>query len=262
MERELSIIIVEDDPAACAELKAYIETVTDVTLIEITNNSYRAAELVKKYLPDAVILDLELNDGIGNGLLFLQELPNLSLPFMPYILVTTNNSSKTTYDFARQCGADFIMSKHQSDYSIQNVVEFLRMMKELIQSKHLLSQAAPAKPAVTDEFSNKHLQRIISAELDAIGISPKALGYNYLIDAILLVMQNKTSNICSTLAAKYKKTDFSIERAMQNAINRAWKTSDIDDLLLHYKAHINPEKGVPTLTEFIYYYAKKVMNRI
>ena len=45
---------------------------------------------------------------------------------------------------------------------------------------------------------------------------------------------------------------------MQNAINRAWKTTDIDDLLRYYEARINSERGVPTSTEFIYYYANKI----
>lgn len=75
-----------------------------------------------------------------------------------------------------------------------------------------------------------------------------------------MTIKEKSPNICRALAEKYKKNDFSIERAMQNAINKAWRTSDIDDLLTNYTAHINTEKGVPTLTEFIYYYANKVKN--
>lgn len=258
MERELTIILIEDDPVTCKNFKIYMDSVTDVLLLEVTNNSYQAVEMVKELLPDAIILDLELNDGLGNGLLFLQELKNLPLPFKPYILITTNNSSATTYDFARQLGADFIMSKHQNDYSEKNAVEFLRMMKDMIQSRRTAKSNDNA--VIAPEPSVKQLQRMIRSELDAVGISPKAIGYNYLSDAILLVMQGKTINICCILAEQYKKTDTSIERAMQNAINKAWRTTDIDDLLLHYKARISSEKGVPTLTEFIHYYAKKIEN--
>lgn len=60
------------------------------------------------------------------------------------------------------------------------------------------------------------------------------------------------------LGEKYKKSDASIERAMQNAINRAWRTSDIDDLLTYYTARIQSQKGVPTIMEFIFYYANKI----
>ena len=47
---------------------------------------------------------------------------------------------------------------------------------------------------------------------------------------------------------------------MQNAIKSAWRTNDIDDLLTYYTAKINPNRGVPTLTEFIYYYANQITN--
>ena len=45
---------------------------------------------------------------------------------------------------------------------------------------------------------------------------------------------------------------------MQNAINKAWRTTDIEDLSINYTARISSEKGVPTMTEFIYYYADKL----
>lgn len=47
---------------------------------------------------------------------------------------------------------------------------------------------------------------------------------------------------------------------MQNALNRAWKQTDVDELLVHYTAKVNTERGVPTITEFIYYYANKLKN--
>ena len=45
---------------------------------------------------------------------------------------------------------------------------------------------------------------------------------------------------------------------MQNAILSAWRKSSIEDLNQYYTAKINYETGVPTPTEFIYYYVKKI----
>ena len=261
MDRELQVILIEDDPIACKDFKEYIDTVPDVTLVEITNNEYRAIYYIKNALPDVVILDLELHDGQGNGLLFLQELRKLSLLNTPYILITTNNSSPTTYEAARRLGADFIMSKHQKDYSIADAVEFLRTLKDVIQSRFNTVPGASAME-VTQEQADRRIERMIATELDFIGISPKAVGYRYLTDAIFLVIKNRPSSICTSLGAKYNKTDSSVERAMQNAINRAWRNSDIDELLTHYTAKISSDKGVPTLTEFIHYYANKIKSHL
>jgi UTP-glucose-1-phosphate uridylyltransferase len=156
-------------------------------------------------------------------------------------------------------GADFIMSKHQEDYSAKTVVEFLRMMKTIIRSRE--KNAAAANSAAEPlEMKKKRIQKRIYTELNQIGISPKAIGYMYLTDAIQLLIEKPTNNLCSVLGKKYGKTDSSVERAMQNAITKAWRSSDIEDLLTFYTAKINSDKGVPTMTEFIYYYASKLKN--
>lgn len=260
MEKCLSVLLVEDDDIACRDIMHYIDELDDLELIGITNNSKKAIEYVTGQLPDAVILDLELHQGGGNGLQFLNELKQLDLRFCPYILITTNNTSAITYEYARQSGADFIMSKHQSDYISKNAVDFLRIMKDAILSKKI-SQAPEHNTVESPVQRNRRIIRRISTELDYVGISPKAVGYKYLLDAIQLIIDKPASNLCVVIGEKYGKTDASVERAMQNAINRAWRTSDINDLTEHYKARVSSEKGVPTLTEFIYYYANKIKNQ-
>lgn len=259
MERCLNIILVEDDMNTCKNFVHCVDAVEEIKLVNLTNNSYKALELVKEHLPDAIILDLELNEGGGNGLLFLKGLKELNLAIKPFILVTTNNSSNIMYEYARQLGADFIMAKHQEDYSEQKVIEFLTMMKEVIQNNQQ-SQSSDCLKAESSHEQMKRLNRMITLELDNIGISPKVVGYKYLIDAITYVFNDEKSNLCSRIGEKYGKTDVSVERAMQNAINKAWRSNDIDELLKYYTAKINSEKGVPTLTEFIYYYATKIKN--
>lgn len=252
MERELTILLIEDDKIACDEIQAYVDSTEGTRIINITNNSYEAIEMVKTGLPDAVILDLELHLGGGNGLLFLNELKNLNLTRRPYILVTTNNSSNITLEQARSMGADFIMAKYETQYSAQYVIEFLRMMSAAIFQAASSSTSSPN--VESEDQRNRKLTQRIQRELDLVGISPKAIGYQYLTDAILLTYHDPGPNLCRKLSEKYHKTDVSIERAMQNAINRAWRTSDPDDLLEHYTARIRSDKGVPTMMEFVYHY--------
>ncbi len=259
MKKNISVLLVEDDEEACNEFIRNTDGLDDLDLIGITDNSRKAIEYVKEFLPDAVILDLELHHGGGNGLIFLQELKQMDLSVIPYVLITTNNTSMITYEYARQAGADFIMAKHQEDYSVKGAVEFLIMMKGVI-----LSRPGAKEPThettESPEQRTKRITRRISLELDYVGISPKAVGYKYLIDAIRMVIHKPGKNLCAVIGSQYGKTDSSVERAMQNAINKAWRTTDIDELSKHYTARISSDKGVPTITELIYYYANKIKN--
>jgi DNA-binding NarL/FixJ family response regulator len=259
MDRKLSILLVEDDKVACGVFAGYIEDLEDVILAGVTNNSEKAIDYVKDYLPDALILDLELNEGSGHGLQVLQGLKDLRLAFAPYILVTTNNTSAITYDAARGLGADFIMSKHQSGYTERGAVEFLRTMASVIMSRR--QKAAETKVIEeTFEQKEKRMARRISAELNAIGISPKMAGFQYILDGIWITIRQPGPHLYRALAEKYGKTESSVERAMYNALNKAWNKSDIEELARHYTAKIHSEKGAPTLLEFVYFYANKLRN--
>ena len=257
MDRPLSVLLLEDEPIECQNFQRYVGSVEDVRLVGTTNSADEALRLVADHLPDAIILDLELHKGAGNGIAFLIELSKAQLSVAPYILVTTNNISPMTHEQVRRLGADFVMVKSQADYSAESVIEFLRSLKTVIQDVRKKQDAGKPIQESPAEAQKRRLAQV-SAEMDQIGISPKAIGRRYLIDAILLLIGGQTHNQIPTIAQKYGKTDASVERAMQNAINGAWRTADVEDLQLYYTARVNSEKGVPTLTEFIFYFANKV----
>ncbi len=261
MEKELTILLVEDQPSERQAISDYIDTLNDVRLIGSENNSFRALEFVKANLPDAIILDLELHKGGGNGLLLLLQLKESNLSYVPYILVTTHNTSVVTYEQARQWGADFIMCKLQEDYSAKSVVEFLRSIKSSIHSS-TRQRGIPLERTTVESLKEykRRIRKRIDAEMDLIGINPKVLGRKYLLEAILILIEKDETSICTVLGQKFGVTDASVERAMQNAIDKAWRSSDIDDLAKYYTARINSLKGAPTITEFIYYYANKIKN--
>ena len=132
MDRRLEILLVEDDVELCNELSQLIYMSDDMLLIGATNNAYKAIEIIKDKLPDVLLLDLELSIGCGNGINVLQELRMSPTEKTPYILVVTNNTSNTTYEIVRSLGADFIISKHQQDFSSKYVLDFLLTKQEKV----------------------------------------------------------------------------------------------------------------------------------
>ncbi|MDR0875949.1 MAG: response regulator [Clostridiales Family XIII bacterium] len=261
IDSRLKVLLIEDDTSACQRIAECIEKTDDVSLVSITDNSFDAVGLVEEHAPDAIILDLELHHGAGSGLIFLQKLVYLNLPKPPFILITTNNVSQITYNHARSLGADYILSKHQQDYSEQAVVDLLRLLKDSIlqhtslENKGDIYQQVPVHNGVARE-------KRITDELEKVGVNPKSLGYQYLIDAISLIMDNHATCVSDKLALRYDKSSQSITHAMQNAIRNAWRFTDTDELYKHYTAKFNLERGCPTMMEFIYYYASKLKDPV
>ena len=257
MDKILSILIIEDDSSACRELKECIEAQEELHLAAITNNAVDALLLVRTHIPNVILLDLELHQGGGNGLIFLHELSKMHLDHPPFILVTTNNMSEVILEQARELGADFTLTKYEQGYSAEYVIQNLLLMRKAIHKKNTQIASLPdMTPAQAEQLLIKRIQR----ELDLIGVSTKLIGYTYLVDSILLTVQGYKGNLARELAPKYGKSEKSIERAMQSAIKQTWQSSDIDDLLTYYTARVRAERGCPTMMEFVSFYATKIKH--
>lgn len=254
--KPMQILLIEDDDCAVTEFKEYTNQREDVKLVKFTNSSCEGIEFVKKYMPEGIVLDLELHNGQGSGLDFLEEMKNLKLDFKPLIVVTTNVSSNIVYTHIHRLGVDFIFYKKQADYSPELVINSMVSLRDTLYSNKT--------NATTTETQIEHEERIkerINAELDLIGISNHLKGRQYLFDAILYLLEGNKEDketVFNHIANLYKVGNSSVGRAMQTAINRAWRTSPTDELEVHYKARINYHTGVPSPTEFIYYYEKKI----
>lgn len=257
MNKELTILIIEDDEYIRKNFLRIADSNPFIKIIGLTNNSTEGYKLTKDYIPDAVILDLELHAGSGNGLEYLKNIMKDNTIIKPYILVTTNNSSSITYNFARDHGADFIMSKHEANYSETHVIEFLIMLSDTIKAAKNIT-----KPIIKiKESPYEYKQRLktkISNNIDMVGINHKSIGYKYLVSAIFLSIEKYDKNIYDYIGKEFKRTPASIERSMQYAIDSAWKTTNVSDLINNYTAIIHSDRGVPTVTEFIFFYANKI----
>lgn len=258
MSSPLSVLVIEDDPGSCESLRDCLKESDDMEISGIVDNSFDALKSIEKSTPDAIILDLELKLGGGNGILFLSQLNKIELTKHPYILVTTNNSSNTTLSSVRSLGADFILGKYERGYCAQYVVEFLRAMKNAIQSKIINVEFTPSVPALPEDTEEKVLIRTIHQELERIDMRPKLLGYKYLTAAIYMVMEGHDGNLLLDIGKKYQKSPASVERAMQNCIASVWTHSSERVLKKNYTAKVSDRRGMPTIMEFVYYYANKI----
>lgn len=264
IEKPMPLLLIEDNEEEVSCFRNYIETRNDVKLLKDTNSSYTGLEYTKTYMPEGIILDLELHNGEGSGISFLEDLQKVKMDFKPLIVVTTNVSSSIIYTHIRELGADFIFYKKQSDYSPEMVINSMVSLRETLYS----SKNNVKKIKTTTETPSEHEERLkdrIDNELDVIGVSTHLKGRKYLFDAIFYLLTNTDKDcdsVFSYVAKTHKLGNSSISRAMQTAINYAWRTSSIEDLEKYYTARINYHTGVPTPTEFVYYYDEKIRKLI
>jgi len=256
---KLTVLIVEDDITTQNNFSNVAMHLDDLSIIGMTDNSSDAINLIKCQYPDVVILDLELHCGGGNGIDVLQELYNFS--YQPFILITTNNPSIHIHKIARNYGADLIFTKYQKNYSEESVLTFLLSIKNYIKSDIVTKSPKLMSDMQLTQYNDKIEQAII-AEFSLIGVSPKYVGYKYLLEAIKLWISGQTQNMTPTIANKYKKSSNSIEHAMQNAIIKTWDRADINDLLEHYTGIFSIKRGYPTPTEFVSYYTQKIKEQL
>ena len=263
--KPIRLLLLEDDVLQCETFKNYINTIEEVKLVGITNSSDKALELFKECMPQAVIVDIELHNGQGSGIEFLEKVKENFNYFKPIIIVTTNSASNILYDNLHTSGVDLIFYKQQEDYSPKLVISDLLSLKKSLYKYNNTNKIFESM-IETPEEQNKKIEKMINSELDLIGISSHLKGRKYIFDAIMyLIKQEETKTddtVFNHIAAEYKISASSASRVMQTAINYAWKTSAPDELEIYYTAKINYNTGVPSPTEFIYYYADKIKKKI
>lgn len=254
------ILIIEDDIEACEKFEKEIKKQdSNFELVATTDNDNEALQYLRYKQPiNGVILDIELNSSTtGNisSLEFLTTLKNMDLEIKPIIIVTTHVNSIVLYNFLHRNGVDLILYKDQPTYSAKYVLNTFLTLKNPTLLK--------VENTYIDDQINKDdkVSDFIYNELNNVGITANLRGRKYLFDAIFYLYKNgdtPTPNVTEYLTNKHKKSANAISSGMQTAILHGWRISPIEDLLLHYTAKINPNTGVPTPNQFIFYYLDKL----
>lgn len=259
--KPMKILIIEDDLEDCNKFIDCIKQREDIELVGVTDSDIDGLKYVKTKLPEGIILDLELNNsssGNTDSLEFISNLKKLKLNYEPIVIVTTHVNSKRTYDILHRKGVDLILYKDHPKYSCNHVLnQFITLRKDNVDVK------TPSIEEILEDGENK-ISTLINSEMDLIGVTSKLKGRQYIHDAILFLIQNEKSNlnVIQHLTRVHKKSETTITNGIKNAIVHAWRVSAIEDLLKYYTNRVNPETGIPTTMEFIYYYRDKIKKMI
>lgn len=259
--KPMKILIIEDDINDCNSFRKCVKNREDIEIVAMTDSDIEGLKLVKAKRPEAIVLDLELNNssaGSIDSLEFLSNLKKLNLNYDPIVMVTTHVNSKRTYEILHRNGVDLILYKDNPKYSSEHVLNNLISLRN--------ANIDYKVPSIEEIMQNKEdkISNIINDELELIGVTAKLKGREYIHDAILYLVQDDSNkiNVIQYLVNKYKKSGTTVTNGIQNAIIHAWRVTPVEDLEKYYTARINYETGIPTPMEFIYYYVNKIRKMV
>ena len=172
--------------------------------IQCCRTGKEALELLRRETPDLLIMDLMLPE--LDGLTLLQTLSDSGI--RPTVLATTRLVNDYVISATTKLGVEYLMIKPCDIRAIVNRVRDLSSQKP--------------RPKLSAPDSRTHISNL----LVSLGINTKLRGYNYLREAILLMLANPMQSITKELypgiARQFVCTPSQVERSIRNAIQQAW----------------------------------------
>ncbi len=253
----IKVLIADDNREFCGILQDYFSNQPDFELVNVCTNGMEVLETLGNQEVEVLILDLIMPymDGIG----VLEEINQLNLKTIPKIIILTAFGQENITQKAVQLGADYyILKPFNLNVLGDRVRQVARDIKPRMESRATISSIALAAHAPKD------LEVEVTKIIHEIGVPAHVKGYQYLRDAILLVVDEinylgaVTKELYPTIAQKYDTTSSRVERAIRHAIELAWDRGDLDKINKFFGYTVSGEKGKPTNSEFIAIIADKL----
>ena len=214
-------------------------------LVAQTDNGLRAEELITKFQPDVVVLDLVLPN--LDGLSLLTHLRAKNAPSR--VIVTSAICNDQVLMECAELGTTYFMQKpFDPPLLVQRIRQTARPRRR---TGGAGAQLAAAEPEPS-------LESVVTDVIHEIGVPAHIKGYQYLREAMLLDDRRHgrrrlpvTKVLYPEVARKFNTTPSRVERAIRHAIEVAWDRGDIETLQKFFGYTVSNIKGKPTNSEFI-----------
>lgn len=249
-ESKIKVLIADDNREFCGILKDYFANEPDFEMAGVCSNGMEVLGMLEKKEVEVLILDLIMPymDGIG----VLEKLSELRPELKPKIIILTAFGQENITQKAVELGADYYILK---PFNLQVLGDRVRQVARDVKPR---GDGKGALGAISlPMHSPKNLEVEVTKVIHEIGVPAHVKGYQYLRDAIMLVVEEinylgaVTKELYPTIAQKYDTTPSRVERAIRHAIELAWDRGDIDKINKFFGYTISGEKGKPTNSEFI-----------
>ncbi|HVJ50358.1 sporulation transcription factor Spo0A [Desulfitobacterium sp.] len=263
MGKKVKIVVADDNRNLCQMLQDYLHTQEDLQVVGLTYNGVDAWEMIQAQEPDLVILDLVMPNLDGLGV--LERINARSAAPRPKVIMLTAFGQESLTHQAMMLGVDYFILK-PFDLEVLG-----KRIRSLTQESSLNSASIPSSVSpVTNAGSRVNLSAEVTSMMHQIGIPAHVKGYQYIRDAILMVVEDVsllgavTKELYPAIAKKYDTAPSRVERGIRHAIELAWERGHTETLKRIFGYSMNIERQKPTNSEFVALLADKlrVMSKV
>lgn len=260
LEKKIQIVIADDNKEFSDILCEYLNSQGDIEVTGIAKDGNEACDLITERMPDIAILDIIMPhlDGLG----VLEKMRTMSLKKRPLFIILSAVGQDKITQRALALGAEYYIVK---PFDMEVLVSRIRQLKDSSHNPVIRSEyPMESKTSYHIPTVQRNLEVEVTNIMHEIGVPAHIKGYQYLRDAIMMVVKDLdiinsiTKQLYPSIAREYNTTPSRVERAIRHAIEVAWSRGQVDaiDSLFGYTVSIG--KGKPTNSEFIAMVADKL----
>ena len=264
----VNVVIVDDNPMILNTLDEVISSEAGLSVIGRADNGKDAIDMIKDTQPDVVLLDLVMPQMDGITVVENIKKKTSMLKNPAFIILSAVGGEQMTEE-AFQAGANyFLMKPFDKDILVNKIRRIGKRPVRPVPGKVLeapLKAATPEEAAMNrEEYMNEHLETDITKMLHELRIPAHIKGYQYLRDAISMVVRDRemmeavTKILYPEIAKKNYTSSSRVERAIRHAIEVAWGRGSLEVIDELFGYTISTGKGKPTNSEFIALIADKI----
>lgn len=264
----VNVVIVDDNPMILNTLDEVISSEAGLSVIGRADNGKDAIDMIKDTQPDVVLLDLVMPQMDGVTVVENIKKKTSMLKNPAFIILSAVGGEQMTEE-AFQAGANyFLMKPFDKDILVNKIRRIGKRPVRPVPGKVLeapLKAATPEEAAMNrEEYMKEHLETDITKMLHELGIPAHIKGYQYLRDAISMVVRDRemmeavTKILYPEIAKKNYTSSSRVERAIRHAIEVAWGRGSLEVIDELFGYTISTGKGKPTNSEFIALIADKI----
>jgi len=242
-------VVVADDNLQLQNMVAeYLNKQSGIEVVGAASNGVEAIRLVQEHAPDVLVCDMIMPQMDGYGV--LEHLRSMKLSKHPGVIALTALGRDDFITRAINLGACYYMVK-PFDFSVlaQRVFEAAGEIERADAiAANIRRESGEPEENAEERIANLFL---------TVGIPAHIKGYQYLREAVKMVMENPdlmgriTKELYPGIAHRFGTTSSKVERAIRHAIAVAWNRGRIEALDEAFGRNVCSLDDKPTNGEFI-----------